>query len=602
MQHLSISNGLVAILLLFISWPVLGQTDEYTAASDAAWAFYETEDYADCVKAHIRLMDDYPAERGGNAYMVACCAALDGQVDLAFDYLTRSVETDYWKNLELYRDDPDLDTLRTDARWKTLEDRLMAKTRAYQQVLATNAAPFFQADEAALTARWEASLQRWLNLPQAQWRDSVEQGLPLITHQTDTTQYLSLELPYRADLNVPFLVQLPKGYDSRRTYPLLFHLHGAVRHIEAFPPWVDAEMAGGWNQYFSQYADSLGVIMVYPVATQDYNWLTPTDGFDLVPNILRFLKLRLNIDDDKVFVSGHSNGATGAFTLAVLQPSAFAGAFGLNTHPQVYTGATPIQNLQNRPFHAIATDQDYYYPLSGIDSLARLAQTHDIQFTSSRYLGFPHWFPAFPESEVAVAEIFTLIQRQKRKPFNPAIYWACDDVRYGRCDWLSITKLDTLRAPCAWYEEMNFTVPNWVDVDDETKVIPDYSEAAFLFPRKVGAVRARWVKHRLYLETSRVGEVEVRLHPQLLLEKTKRITVFVNGKKIGRYPVASSRAQTYQALVKDRDRTAAWEQILRIVIKNARKCKPAFAVRQARSAQIVHFRATTTGSNVFQDN
>ncbi len=58
----------------------------------------------------------------------------------------------------------------------------------------------------------------------------------------------------------------------------------------------------------------------------------------MVPSILRQMKQVINIDDNRVFVSGHSNGATGSFSYMLKQPAPFAGFYGFNTRPVIATG------------------------------------------------------------------------------------------------------------------------------------------------------------------------------------------------------------------------------------------------------------------------
>jgi predicted peptidase len=45
----------------------------------------------------------------------------------------------------------------------------------------------------------------------------------------------------------------------------------------------------------------------------------------MVTNIVKDMKRYFNIDDDKVFLSGHSNGATGVISYLLKSPSFFAG-------------------------------------------------------------------------------------------------------------------------------------------------------------------------------------------------------------------------------------------------------------------------------------
>lgn len=95
----------------------------------------------------------------------------------------------------------------------------------------------------------------------------------------------------------------------------------------------------------------------------------PDDGFFMIPEILKEIKQTINVNDDKVFISGHSNGATGSFSYLMKQQSPFAGFYGFNTQPKVRTGGTFIRNIANRSYFNISTDEDYYFPPAANDSL-----------------------------------------------------------------------------------------------------------------------------------------------------------------------------------------------------------------------------------------
>ncbi len=164
----------------------------------------------------------------------------------------------------------------------------------------------------------------------------------------------------------------------------------------------------GMNLYFSQFGYQRNVIVVYPHANREFNWMFPDDGFHMVLDIVKDIKRYFNIDDNKVFISGHSNGATGVMSYLLKSPSFFAGFYGFNSNPRIHTGGTFIKNALNRSYFNVATDKDYYFPLSGHDTLERIAKSYGIDWQNHVYHGFPHWFPQFKESYGAFKLIIPL--------------------------------------------------------------------------------------------------------------------------------------------------------------------------------------------------
>lgn len=79
---------------------------------------YAAKDWNEAIKYSRYVLDLTPHD-GGMYYQLACCQALAGNIDQAFDALTRSVELG-WDDPEWMNQDTDLAALRSDARWEKL--------------------------------------------------------------------------------------------------------------------------------------------------------------------------------------------------------------------------------------------------------------------------------------------------------------------------------------------------------------------------------------------------------------------------------------------------------------------------------------------------
>ena len=339
--------------------------------------------------------------------------------------------------------------------------------------------------------------------------------------------YLSLQFRITDSLKMAFLVVLPKNYDAKRSYPVLFFLHGAVFYNTGYMEISDPRDTQGWNRYYTKYAGD--VIMIYPHANKDYNWMYPDKGFYMVPAILRQVKQIVNVDDNKVFISGHSNGATGSFSYLMKQQSPFAGFYGFNTRPRVETGGTYIRNISNRSYFNVSTDQDYYYPPGANNTLDAVMKSIRADYQDHRYNGFPHWFPQFDESEPVYKLLFTDLSKRQRNPFHTKIYWECDGVKYGACDWLQITALDTTVQRAKWHKDINFGIHKWLMLDDKSKVHErDTLVKAFRFRRKSGAVKASYTNNTFIVETSDVRSFSLLISPEMV-DMTKPVSIIVNG-------------------------------------------------------------------------
>jgi len=370
------------------------------------------------------------------------------------------------------------------------------------------------------------------------------------------SRMLSLQFKITDSLNMAFLVVLPLKYDAKKSYPVLFFLHGAVGSNTGYIDYADDWDTRGWNRYYTKYAGE--VIMAYPHGNKDYNWMYPDEGFYMLPAILRQMKNIINVDDNRIFITGHSNGATGSFSYLMKQPSPFAAFYGFNTRPVVATGGTYLRNILNRSFFNVSTDQDYYFPPGANDTLTMVMKKLKADYQDHRYNGFPHWFPQFDESEPAYKILFDDLAVRRRNPFKPNLYWECDDVKYGNCDWLTINALDTTARRAPWHTDINFGINKWLLLNKKSEAIErDTMLKAYQFNKKSGAVKATYANNVFTIETSAVKAFTLQISPQMV-DLNKPVTVVVNGKKYLQKKLSYSKTYMLSNFENTLDRKAIW--------------------------------------------
>ncbi|UHO36721.1 hypothetical protein H5J24_12860 [Chryseobacterium capnotolerans] len=358
--------------------------------------------------------------------------------------------------------------------------------------------------------------------------------------------------------NTSFFIHFPQNYNPQKKYTVLFFLHGAVRNNEL----IDYQLAdwnlGGWNRYYKKYADQNDVIMVFPRADKKYNWMLSDDGFFMIPEMLKQIKKTINIDDNKVFIAGHSNGATGSFSYLMKESTPFAGFYGFNTYPKVFTGGTFVENIKNRSFISFSTDKDYYYPPNANDDFSKLMNGIQADYKEYRYNGFPHWFPQFNESEPAYQILFKDLKSRNRNPFPKEISWEFDDERYGNIDWISNIKLDTLSKKANWHKELNFKINKWLAYDDNDSLkMQSVDKKAFDFPRKSGKIKAKYENNTFRIEISGIKSFSINISPEVVNLKEK-VKVYVNGKLYFNEKVKHNHEYLLENFFKTQDREQVW--------------------------------------------
>jgi predicted esterase len=553
---------LLTLALFFLIQSTKSQT--YGQLRDSAGKFREKKEYAAAFKLLSQgiSLSEHPYHN--DLYDVAALASIMQMNDTALYYLNRLMdEGEYDMILCDAKNDPDFKGLHTNDKWWPLIEKVY-KRKTDEDIRKMSAI--------ASCVNYQDQLKFFSDSVLNHLLEKKYTGKELLKKLNHYNQFPPVKMKQKRELLVFaakindsthsfYEVQLPDNYNTSISYPVLLVLHGAVFMNSSFPDPRSTSKYGffdttGMNQFFSQFGYNSNTIVVYPHANSEFNWMFPDDGFSMIPNMVKDLKRYFNIDDNKVFISGHSNGATGVVSYLLKSPGPFAGFYGFNSNPRVRTGGTFITNAVNRSYFNVATDKDYYFPISGHDTLAKLASSLGIDWQNHVYHGFPHWFPQLKGSEPAFKLMFEDMETRVRKPFRNSLFWECDDVKYGRCDWISIEQLDTLAEKKKWQTEINFPVSNWINNNDTSKV-SDTVIMAFNYPRSSGAVKALYKNNRFDIETSRVKKISVFLSPEMI-DFSIPVSVFVNGKEVLNKKVNRNKDFMLRSFKENFDRKAIW--------------------------------------------
>lgn len=516
------------LLYAFICMPLHGQ-ETYASLTRAAletmWQSADSATYKKSLAMYehaFALFPDSIEDMG--LYKASVLAGYLNEKDKAFNYLNRlfqvssklPLSTNWRLIIGEYAQD-EYANLLSDPRWSNLKSKALKAKQTFYDDLKAQEKEFYAVGKAPL--------------------NKTKDGKALYSEMKKKAGYLpkqhqnySLTLVINDTARTAFFVHLPPNYNPAKRYPLLFFLHGAVRNSLLIDYLPAAWVLYDWNRYYTKYAELNDVILVFPQGSKEFNWMTSDKGFFMVPKILTLVKKAINVDDNKVFITGHSNGATGSFSYLMKQPTPFAGFYGFNTQPKVFTGGTFVENIKNRSFINFSTDKDYYYPPNANDDFTKLMNSINADYKEYRYNGFPHWFPEFDESEPAYKILFADLLQRQRNPFPKEISWEFDDNRYGNIDWLTNIKLDTLANRKAWHKEKNFKINQWLEYNEKDSLITKtVDKMAFDFPRKSGKIKATYANNVFRIETSCIKSFSVNIAPEMV-DTNKKVRIFVNGK------------------------------------------------------------------------
>jgi PDZ domain-containing protein len=170
---------------------------------------------------------------------------------------------------------------------------------------------------------------------------------------------------YRSEAGEYFYtLDIPENYDPTRRYQVRVQLHGGVGRIDtnAAPRTGSTGRLTGAEQ-----------IYVIPYAWKDAPWWSGRQ-IENLRAILDVVKRTYNVDENRVVLSGVSDGGTGAYYVAMRDTTPFASFLPLNGFVAVLNNETTEadgdlfpNNLVNKPLFVVNGGRDPMYPTSAVD-------------------------------------------------------------------------------------------------------------------------------------------------------------------------------------------------------------------------------------------
>ena len=209
---------------------------------------------------------------------------------------------------------------------------------------------------------------------------------------------------------VPLRIYIPGNYQSNVSSPAVLILHGAVG-LSSFKDAYKDTVAD--EDIFYSYFAKQNFIVVRPFAdsygpnadgTKNFDWVvnrfnrinksrTKTNlTFSTLNDVISQLKKVLNIDDNKIFALGHSDGADGTFALEVYKPSTFAGFVVYNSMlTTVFGHDTYLRNTLNRPLYLVHSDLDDLRPIQQTRLIMKILDSLKSPVLYKEYIGYQHY-------------------------------------------------------------------------------------------------------------------------------------------------------------------------------------------------------------------
>jgi poly(3-hydroxybutyrate) depolymerase len=236
-------------------------------------------------------------------------------------------------------------------------------------------------------------------------------------------------------LTFNYQIEVPPSYDPSKRYQMRVQLHGGVGRPDPTPRGSGIGQLAGAEQ-----------IYLLPTAWAEAEWWTDSQ-LDNLRTLIDSVKRRYNVDENRIVLSGVSDGGTATYYFSMRDTTPFAAFLPLNGAVAVLRntlmrvdGELFMNNMVNKPFFIVNGGKDPLYPTSLVEPYINQMTKGGVDLTYRPQPEAAHntvWWPQLKD------EYEAFVTAHPRNPYPDAISWE-SDLRdgTGRAHWLVIDTLD----------------------------------------------------------------------------------------------------------------------------------------------------------------
>ncbi len=216
-----------------------------------------------------------------------------------------------------------------------------------------------------------------------------------------------------AGKEMEYALYVPKSYDGTKRFPLIVALHGLYsnpRQILGYPG-------------FTRHAEKHGYLLVAPMGYNTRGWYgsrgkrggrrnDPKNLGELsekdVMNVLELARQEFKIDDERIYLLGHSMGGGGSLHLAITYPDIWAAIAPIA--PAAHGARARLDGAKHIPAIVVQGDKDRLVPVDGTRRLVEKMKELDMDHQYIEVKGGGHVFVAFQH----FPEIFSFFENHPK--------------------------------------------------------------------------------------------------------------------------------------------------------------------------------------------
>jgi hypothetical protein len=236
----------------------------------------------------------------------------------------------------------------------------------------------------------------------------------------------------------PYAVTIPDGYDPSKRYPVRIQLHGGVMNRRTGVP---PQNAGGIGALASDEPE----IYLVPFAWDAAPWWSE-DQLRNLRVALDAVKRRFNVDENRVVLSGVSDGGTGAYYVSMRDTTPYASFLPLNgywgvlaVHDLDVDGPLFPGNMRNKPFFIVNGERDPLYPTDLVEPAIAHYRKMGLTFEYHPQAGAGHNTQWWPQVK---GQFASFVAAHPRRALPDTVTWeTANATTFNRAHWVVINAL-----------------------------------------------------------------------------------------------------------------------------------------------------------------
>lgn len=235
----------------------------------------------------------------------------------------------------------------------------------------------------------------------------------------------------------PFHLYVPQSYEEAKRSPVLINLHGAVSR----PTLLSEEMLKGSREMWSPQANQY--IQILPLGQAGCEWWSEV-GASAILGALQTVKKRYNVDENRIYLTGFSDGGSGAFYIALYHSTPFAAFAPLNGFVGVAEMSgkqVHLPSLSNKPLYVVNCGQDRLYPAEEVSQFVDEMKKAGAKVTFKVYEKAGHDFSYGDTEKPLIMDFF---ERNPRNPFPAKLTVETANAGLGRVHYIRIDRIENV--------------------------------------------------------------------------------------------------------------------------------------------------------------